>query len=283
MITVMTLVSVAVASGAVPGAQLSDVTAAAARTGDEIQTVACGDTWTTLPDGTRWTYLGYESASEGVCRVDPAPATRLPPEPDSYEYLVAKEDVKEAKAAGKNVFEYLFEDQAGNVSRFNRLDPKFVRAGRKIRVPLLPEGQTEYTPLPAVYAPALEQPKYVLVDLKRQFLGLYECGHLAASYPISSGTSVRGPKGENFRTPTGDYRVKAKNKDAKSSKYPEPHGGAPMPYAVSFKWPGYWMHGGDLVGYPASHGCIRQLYSEAPKVFEWARIGTPVRVVSSLD
>lgn len=247
------------------------------------QCLPCAGAWQDMPDGRQWHYLGYESSAAAICQAETAPETRLPPDPESYPYVITKEDVQEAKAAKLNVIEYLFGDIAATVSRFNRLDPRFARAGRKIRVPVLPEGQTEYTPLPAVYAPALEQPKYILIDLKRQFLGLYECGHLAASFPISSGTSVRGPKKEDYRTPTGDSRVRAKKKDAKSSKYPEPTGGAPMPYAVNFRWYAYWIHGGDLVGHPASHGCIRLLYTDAPKVFEWSKIGTPVRVVSSLD
>jgi len=271
------------ADAAVTDGGVSAVAALVPTRAEEVESLACADPWLTLPDGTRRTWLGYESDAEGVCRIDPALETIPPAEPGSVEYVITKEDMAAAKLAKQNVLAYLFGDGARTVSRFNRLDPKFAHAGKKIRVPDLTDGQTEYTPLPAVYQPALTEPKYILIDLKRQFLGLYECGRLTASYPISSGTGVRGPKGENYRTPPGDYRVKAKNKDAKSSKYPEPDGGAPMPYAVSFKYPGYWMHGGDLVGYPASHGCIRQLYSEAPKVFAWARIGTFVRVVSSLD
>jgi len=247
---------------------------------------ACPDSDDVLAEiepGFRANLVGYESEARQICALDPAPETLPPVDPTSYEYVVTKEDLVAAKTAGQNVLDYLFEDLASTVSRFNRLDPKFIRAGRKLLVPELADGQTEYTPLPTVYPPALAHRKYVVIDLKRQFLGLYECGRLAASYPVSSGRSDRGPKGENFRTPTGQYKVHAKHKDAKSSKYPEPNGGAPMPYAVNFIFPGYWMHGGDLVGFPASHGCVRLLYTDAPKIFGWAEIGIPVRVVKSLD
>lgn len=241
------------------------------------------DAWAETAPGVQRTFLGYESGPRQICALDPAPETRPPAEPPSREYVVTKDDLAKAREAKQDVFAYLYGDQADTVSRFNRLDPRFVRAGRKILVPDLADGQTEYAPLPAVYPPALRHRKFILIDLKRQFLGLYECGRLAASYPVSTGRSERGPKGENYRTPTGDFRVHAKNKDAKSSKYPEPDGGAPMPYAVNFIFPGYWMHGGDLVGFAASHGCVRELYTDAPKIFAWAGKGIPVRVVRSVD
>ncbi|MFA6603281.1 MAG: L,D-transpeptidase [Patescibacteria group bacterium] len=203
-------------------------------------------------------------------------------EPTSTDYVITREDRDAAKAAGQNVLEYLYGSAAVNVSRFNRLDPRFAHAGHKLRVPQLAEGEV-YTPLPQRYEPAKGQVKFILVDLKRQFVGLYECGQLRDSFPISSGRLSRGPHGENYRTPTGTTKVRAKKIDAKSSKYPEPNGGAPMPYAVNFRGSAYWMHGGDLVGSPASHGCVRLLLEDAKKIFAWAEIGIPVSVVSSFD
>jgi len=112
--------------------------------------------------------------------------------------------------------------------------------------------------------------------LDRQFAGAYEGGELVASYPMSSGK-------EGFRTPTGNYGVTKKDEDHVSSKYPEPDGGWPMPWALRFKGTLYWMHGGDLPGYPASHGCVRLFPRDAEALFSWAEIGTPVRVVRSLS
>jgi lipoprotein-anchoring transpeptidase ErfK/SrfK len=210
--------------------------------------------------------------------VDPCPnmccVPVIPVEPESREYVVTKQDKEEAKKAGKDIFAYLFADSAANVSRFNRLDPRFAYVGRKIRVPELP-AETLYTPMPERYDPALQSPKYILIDLSKQFLGLYECGYLAASYPISSGQ-------ESHRTPAGDTSVMTKVVNHKSSVYPEPYGGAPMPHALRIRGWSYWIHGGDLVGYPASHGCIREMYDDAKKVFSWADIGTPVKIVKKL-
>jgi len=210
--------------------------------------------------------------------VDPCPNMCCAPvvqvEPESRDYVITKQDKDEAKKASKDVFAYLFGESAANVARFNRLDPHFAYVGRKIRVPELPP-ETVYTPMPERYEPALERPKFILIDLGKQFLGLYECGYLAASYPISSGQ-------ESHRTPAGDFAVLGKVVDHKSSVYPEPHGGAPMPHALRFRWWSYWIHGGDLVGYPASHGCIRVMYEDAKKIFAWAEIGVPVKIVKKL-
>lgn len=227
---------------------------------------------------------GKTAAIEAVVPTCPPPADPcpnmccslvLPADPESREYVITKQDKEEAKKAGKDVFAYLFAESAANVARFNRLDPRFAYVGRKIKVPELPP-ETLYTPMPERYDPALLSPKYILINLDKQFLGLYECGLLVASYPISSGQ-------DGHRTPTGDTAVMTKVVNHKSSVYPEPYGGAPMPHALRIRGWSYWIHGGDLVGYPASHGCIREMYEDAKKVFAWADIGTPVRIVKKLN
>lgn len=274
------------AVAAFPGIGTAPETVAKPPAASIEQSVSClydDEARVTLPDGTRWSFYGYESEAEGACVAFLLPETKPPPEPGAQAYIISRKEVREARAAKQDVLTHLFGDQAPTVMRFNRLDPRFAYAGRKIWVPQLPDGRTEYAPLPEVYVPALKYPKYIVVDIKRQFMGLYECGSLIASFPISSGTKTRGPKGESYQTPTGLFRVLAKDADHESSKYPEPDGGAPMPHAVKFISSGYWFHGGDLVGYAASHGCIRLLYEDAPKVFAWADIGTPVRVSKSLD
>ncbi len=57
-----------------------------------------------------------------------------------------------------------------------------------------------------------------------------------------------------------------------------------VPYSVNLPYAVYWdrgwaIHGfKDVPTYPASAGCARLPLSEAPGVYEFARIGTPVRV-----
>lgn len=66
------------------------------------------------------------------------------------------------------------------------------------------------------------------------------------------------------RTPSGTYHIFSKaGPGFRSSRYPLPGGGAPMPYAMFFsKY--YAIHGSnDVPGYNASHGCVRVYTSDA--------------------
>jgi hypothetical protein len=198
----------------------------------------------------------------------------LPPEPAFVIHRVTAKEELAARKAKTAILKHLFGERAENVARFNRLDSRFVYAGRKLKVPDLPTGAV-YSPMPVEYRPAIGQAKYVLIDLKRQFLGAYENGRLVASYPISSGRY-------GYPTPAGDNQVTLKKRLHKSSLYPPPNGGWPMPWAVRFRGTQYWIHAGDLPGRPDSHGCIRLFPADAKAFYDWAEIGLPVRLVPSL-
>ena len=83
-------------------------------------------------------------------------------------------------------------------------------------------------------------------------------------------------------TPVGTYRVWSKGSPScKSSRYPKPYGGAPMPYCMFFsKY--YAIHGSyDVPNRNASHGCIRVTPSDARWLsHNFVRIGTRVVVKS---
>lgn len=92
---------------------------------------------------------------------------------------------------------------------------------------------------------------------------------------ISNGKTVRsghGSAGASYcrdikrscRTPSGSFRVISKGgPGCKSSRYPLPNGGAPMPYCMFFS-KNYAIHGsGDVPNYNASHGCVRVYTSDA--------------------
>ena len=66
------------------------------------------------------------------------------------------------------------------------------------------------------------------------------------------------------RTPTGTYSVISKSgPGCRSTRYPRPHGGAPMPYCMFFSRY-YAIHGSyDVPRRNASHGCIRVTPSDA--------------------
>ncbi|MGO9017522.1 MAG: L,D-transpeptidase [Syntrophobacteraceae bacterium] len=42
----------------------------------------------------------------------------------------------------------------------------------------------------------------------------------------------------------------------------------------------YFIHGGILPSYAASHGCIRMIYENAVFVYNWAKIGTPGEIIN---
>ncbi len=146
------------------------------------------------------------------------------------------------------------------VARFNRVDRRHVWAGRYIKVPIDPSGLEGFTPMPADYPDAAADPKLIFIDLSEQFLGAYENGILVHSFPIASGEK------EN-RTPTGEFRITAFSRNHKSSKYKIEGTETPYPmnYALRFfinrEGVSYWIHGRDMPGRPASHGCIG-LYDE---------------------
>lgn len=156
--------------------------------------------------------------------------------------------------------EELFKDNWVYVIRFNRVDRRHIYPGIFIKVPKRVEDFKDFTPMPRYYQPAESEPKFILVNLTEQFLGAYEYGHLIFSAPIAT-----GEKGNE--TPTGEFRINAFHSKHKSSLYfigktKIPY---PMNYGLRFyttkRGVSYWIHGRDLPGYPASHGCIG-LYDE---------------------
>ena len=156
--------------------------------------------------------------------------------------------------------EGLFGDRWRDVARFNRVDRRHAYAGVSIKVPRVMEEIRDFTPMSLNYPPAEGEAKFILVDLSEQFLGAYEQGRLAFSTPIATGEA------EN-ETPTGEFRITAFHRHHQSSAYfiKDTDIPYPMNYALRFHVTpmgvSYWIHGRDLLGYPASHGCIG-LYDE---------------------
>lgn len=170
--------------------------------------------------------------------------------------------------------EGLFGDHWRDVARFNRVDRRHAYAGGSIKVPRVMEEIRDFTPMPLRYPLAEGEAKFILVDLSEQFLGAYEQGRLVFSTPIATGEA------EN-ETPTGEFRITAFHRHHQSSAYfiEDTDIPYPMDYALRFHVSrmgvSYWIHGRDLPGYPASHGCIG-LYDEPmqQKYYHYPR--TPV-------
>jgi hypothetical protein len=180
--------------------------------------------------------------------------------------------------------EKLFGDRWVDVARFNRIDRRHAYPGVYLKVPKNLDDIRDFTPLPLDYKQAESEPKFILVDLSEQFLGAYEYGKLVFSLPIATGEK------EN-ETLSGEFRITAYDSRHKSSLYyiEDTTELYPMHYGLRFyinkDYVSYWIHGRDLPGYTASHGCIglydeqmqKQYYKypkkpvleDAKRLFEW--------------
>lgn len=156
--------------------------------------------------------------------------------------------------------EKLFGEHWVEVARFNRIDRRHARAGISLKVPKRLEDLASFSPLPLLYPAAELEDRFILIDLSEQFLGAYEYGALRFAMPIASGN------GGN-ETPLGEFRITAAHRVHQSCLYTVEGTNRPYPmnYALRFfvnrTGVSYWIHGRDLPGYPASHGCIG-LYDE---------------------
>ena len=101
-----------------------------------------------------------------------------------------------------------------------------------------------------------EGPMKIVVVLDIQRIYVFQNDELIGFSTISS-----GKKGKE--TPTGFFTILQKNIDHKSNLYSN----APMPFMQRLTWDGIAMHGGQLPGYPASHGCIRLPLAFAKALF----------------
>ncbi|MHB8067505.1 MAG: L,D-transpeptidase [Desulfobaccales bacterium] len=145
---------------------------------------------------------------------------------------------------------------SGNISTDK--DKMFVPLDYTIEPKILPEFLSE----------AAKHEKYILIDLRQQYLGLYEWGNLKYCFPISSGTYKRMP----FKK----FTVINMDEVHFSSKYEQ----APMDHALHIGLD-YFIHEGIVPGYPASHGCIRIFPLHARFLFyNWAKPGIPGKIIN---
>lgn len=118
-----------------------------------------------------------------------------------------------------------------------------------------------------LWAPQLapEGPMLLVVNRETQRLVVYRNG-----LPIGISTVSTGKPGH--RTPTGVFTILQKQVEHYSSLYDS----APMPFMERLTWDGVALHGGNLPGYPASHGCIRLPKAFAEKLYGETRTGMTV-------
>lgn len=110
-------------------------------------------------------------------------------------------------------------------------------------------------------------PLFLVIDLTRQRVLLYR-----GAIPIAASTISSGSKGRE--TPTGMFTILQKEVMHRSGTYDD----APMPYMQRLTAKGVAMHGGNLPGFPASHGCIRLPRAFAKLLYGVTELGTPVMI-----
>jgi lipoprotein-anchoring transpeptidase ErfK/SrfK len=140
-----------------------------------------------------------------------------------------------------------------------------------------PVGNIVLDPVPAsVQIPG----KVVVIFVNLQQFALYENGTIS----VHDGKSLIGPVSTGspgYATPItdpkkGPHSVGLRQVDYKSNTYPEPDGGAPMPYAQFFRDDGIALHAGFVdirsraqrLNHGLSHGCVRLIPSQAKILYE---------------
>lgn len=117
--------------------------------------------------------------------------------------------------------------------------------------------------------------KMVLADLPKRTITLYEDGVVQRTIPIVS----IGKPGTAWETPAGNYEILTKENLHFSSL-----GNVWMPYSMQF-FGNFFVHGwpyypdGTPVATGYSGGCIRLATIDAQALYEFASIGTPLRVL----
>lgn len=126
--------------------------------------------------------------------------------------------------------------------------------------------------------PLIGQGKYIDINLKSQVMTIFEDGHLADAFIVSSGLP-------GMDTPQGEFAIQNRAERVWSKRY-----SLYMPYWMAItpdgkygihelpEWPGGYKEGANHLGRPVSHGCVRLGVGAAARVYGWADIGTRVIV-----
>ncbi len=149
-------------------------------------------------------------------------------------------------------------------------DPDLLYVGQELLIP----ASGEYVPSAAeAPPPSTNVGKAIVVSVSKQRIYAFENGELIRSHLASTGL----PK-----TPTvlGDYSIYVKYAadDMSGPDYFLPQ----VPNTMYF-YQGYAIHGTywhNAFGRQMSHGCVNLPVDESAWFFNWAQVGTPVRVVA---
>lgn len=111
------------------------------------------------------------------------------------------------------------------------------------------------------------EPIMAIISLRDQQITVYDDKGWIMRAPVSS-----GPRGRE--TPAGIFSVLQKDAEHYSNMYDDAY----MPHMQRITWSGIALHGGVLLGYPASHGCVRMPYDFAERLFGTTKLGMRVIV-----
>ncbi|VXC91226.1 L,D-transpeptidase family protein [Sphingomonas sp. AX6] len=107
----------------------------------------------------------------------------------------------------------------------------------------------------------------MVISVPAQMAYIFRDGRMIGATTISTGKKGKA-------TPLGLFEILQKREFHRSNLYSN----APMPFMQRLTWDGIALHGGDLPGYPASHGCIRMPNAFAKRLFALTAMGGRVLV-----
>ena len=161
-----------------------------------------------------------------------------------------------------------FNVAVADIVAMNGIDnPDFIYPGQELIIP----AAGEYVPTNVPAAPTTIG-RSIVVSTEDQRIYAYQDGQMVHTHLVSTGLPA---------TPTvkGDYSVYVKYlaDDMSGPDYFLPQ----VPYTMYF-YSGYAIHGTywhNAFGRPMSHGCVNLPTDEAQWFFDFASVGTPVRVI----
>jgi hypothetical protein len=113
-----------------------------------------------------------------------------------------------------------------------------------------------------------DKPVLAVVALNDQRITIYSTAGKILQAPVSTGSN-------GYETPAGVFSIVQKKEDHRSNLYED----GEMPFMQRITWTGIALHGGNLPGYPASHGCVRLPISFAQRLFDMTELGLRVVIV----
>jgi lipoprotein-anchoring transpeptidase ErfK/SrfK len=124
------------------------------------------------------------------------------------------------------------------------------------------------------------QEKTVVVNPRVHTWAAYDNGELVKAGLATSGADWCPDLGRPCHTRSGNFRINSLgSEDCKSTKFPIPRGGAPMPYCMYFD-NGRALHGvpeGEVAEANLSHGCVRLHVADAEWLrYDFVNVGTKV-------